>query len=518
MTSVEDTKGVAGVVLAGVYDVQKRFLGVHALRGVTLEIRSGEVHCLIGENGAGKSTLVKLLAGVHQPDQGTVVLGSNRATVSSPNEALQRGVSTIYQEFTLVPEMTVAENVFLGREPTFGRAVLDRRARLRRTALLFQEMGIVDIDPREKVGNLRVAYQQMVEIAKALSLQDERVLVLDEPTSSLTANEIERLFTLLRRLRDRGLGLLYITHRLHEVREIGDVVTVMRDGAIVTSRAPATTDSQLLIESMVGRKIEDLYPRRSTSVGEPILEVRRLSARPAVKDASLVVARGEVVGLFGLVGAGRTELVRALFGADKVSGGEIRLRGRRVSFRSPGKAVAAGIGFVPEDRKRQGLVPLLSVAANIGLGSLRTLARARVLLSNRSVGRLAEQYVRKLSVRTPSIHQTMYLLSGGNQQKCVLARVLAADPDIIILDEPTRGIDVGARSEIYRLINALCDEGKGVLMVTSDLPEAIGMSDRLLVMRHGRIVADIESAGASQSRIMEHAFGVQSRQLEVDVG
>jgi ribose transport system ATP-binding protein len=518
MAFMENSNVAAGAVLAGVYDVHKRFPGVLALRGVTLEIRSGEVRCLIGENGAGKSTLVKLLAGVYQPDQGTVVLGSNTASVSSPNQALQRGVSTIYQEFTLVPEMTVAENVFLGREPTMGGAVLHRSARLRRTAAILKEMGIADIDPQDKVRNLGVAYQQMVEIAKALSLQEERVLILDEPTSSLTSNEIDRLFNLLRRLRRRGLGLLYITHRLHELKEIGDVVTVMRDGAIVMDLVPATSDDQLLIESMVGRKVEELYPRRSKTAGEPILEVRHLSARPAVNNASFAVARGEVVGLFGLVGAGRTELVRALFGADKVSGGEVHLRGHRVSFRSPGKAVAAGVGFVPEDRQRQGLVPLLSVAANIALSSLLRLARARFVLSKRSVAQLAERYVRELGVRTPSIHQSIYMLSGGNQQKCILARVLAADPDIIILDEPTRGIDVGARSEIYRLINSLCDEGKGVLMVTSDLPEAIGMSDRILVMRQGRIVADVESAGASQSRIMEHAFGVQSRDLEPELG
>lgn len=505
-----------GEVIAGVYAVNKRFTGVHALKDVTLEVAAGQVHCLVGENGAGKSTLVKLFAGVHQPDSGELRIRGRVQRLRSPNEALQQGISTIFQELMLVPDMTVSENVFLGRFPTRAPGILHRRERERRAARLFEEMGIFDIDPRARIRDLGIAHQQIVEIAKALSLEGERMLIMDEPTATLTANEIDRLFALVAQLRRRGVGILYITHRLEELDVVGDIVTVMRDGAVVRQAEVGQIARHELIEAMVGRKIEDLYPARERRSGEVVLEVRNVRVPGKVWDASLTVRRGEVVGLFGLVGAGRTELVRALVGADRLAGGTVRLSGREVRFRSPGQALTSGIAFVPEDRKRQGIVPLMSVASNIGLSSLGTLSRAKAYLSHGAMDRLASSYVQNLRIRTPSVHQSMANLSGGNQQKCIIARVLASDPDVVILDEPTRGIDVGARTEVYRLINELCTQGKGVLMVTSDLPEAMGMSDHIVVMRQGRVQGALDAAEASEARIMTMAFGSEADPIQAD--
>jgi ABC-type sugar transport system ATPase subunit len=493
-------------VLAGAYNVSKEFPGVVAVKRATLEISSGSVHCLIGENGAGKSTLIKMLAGVYQPDAGEVRIGSSSTGPRTPREALERGVSTVFQEIALVPHMTVAENVFLGREPVRAPGILDAAERDRRTRALFEQMAIDDIDPRTFAADLGVAHQQVVEIAKALSLQGERVLIMDEPSTALTSKEIERLFFLIDRLRQRGVGVLYITHRLDELRQIGDVVTVMRDGAVVTTTPIAESDSRDLLKAMIGRAIGDLYPERTGRPSEVVLSLDGITVGRKVTGVSFRLRRGEVAALFGLIGAGRTELVRAIIGADKVTSGSLVLNGQQQRFRSPSEALRAGIAFVPEDRKSQGVVPLMSVSLNIGLSRL-VAASQSLLLSHGRIRQLAAIYVKRLDIRVTSLEQLMKNLSGGNQQKSILARALAAGPDVIIMDEPTRGVDVGARTEIYGIINDLCGEGKAILMVTSDLSEAIGMSDRIFVMHEGKIAGEVQKQHATGQRVMQLAFG-----------
>jgi ABC-type sugar transport system ATPase subunit len=505
-------RAVGEEALLGAYDVDKRFPGVHAVRNATFEIHAGQVHCLVGENGAGKSTLVKMLAGVYRPEAGTIRIAGQPTVLSSPAEALRRGISTIFQELMLAPEMTIAENILLGREPLLAMGVLNRRERMRRVESIFESMGVEGLDPSRKVASLGIAHQQLVEVAKALSLEGERVLIMDEPTAPLTAHEIERLFQLIHRLRSRGLGILYITHRLEELEATGDVVTVMRDGSVVQSSDVAAVSRENLIEAMVGRKIAALHPSRSVPPGETVLEVRGATVTRKVHNVSFRLRRGEVLGVFGLVGAGRTELVRGIVGADRLSAGEVLVNGRPHVFRSPRHAIDSGVGFVPEDRKRHGIVPLMTVAANISLSSLRALSRVG-FISPVKLHRLASDYTRRLDIRARSVSETVANLSGGNQQKAIIARSLAADPAVMILDEPTRGVDVGARTELYLLINKLCAEGRAVLMVTSDVHEAIGVSDRVLVMRQGRIVGEVAKEDASEKAIMTLAFGEEPLSL-----
>jgi len=504
MSATDNAVRAGGQALAGVYGVEKRFAGVHAVKDVTIELRPGEVHCLIGENGAGKSTVVKMLAGVHRPDAGHVRVGGTEVKLRNPHDALSRGVSTVFQELTLVPEMTVAENVALGQEPLRGPGILNRARRRQWTRELLAELGVEEIRAGDKVKDLGIAQQQLVEIAKAVSREGERVVIMDEPTATLTTTETETLFALIRRLRARGLATLYITHRLEELEAIGDVVTVMRDGAVVFDGRVADSDRHRLIEAMVGRRIDDLFLRRDNPVGETVMEISgRREDEPAI-----VVRRGEVVGLFGLIGAGRSEMVRSVYGADPPDGRTLHLDGRPRRFRSPRAAIREGVAVVPEDRKGQGIVPLLPVATNIGLSALPAVSKAGVL-SSRALPRLASEYVESLSIKTPSVRQHIANLSGGNQQKCLIARALAADPHAVVLDEPTRGVDVGARVEVYRLINRLCAEGRGVLMITSDLPEAIGMSDRIYVMRSGSVVGELGAREASQDAVMRLALGAE---------
>ena len=500
--------GKTAPVLAGVYDVDKHFAGVHAVKQVTLELRAGEVHCLIGENGAGKSTVVKVLAGVHSPDAGEVRIGGETVRLRSPHEALVRGVSTVYQELTLVPYMTVAENIALGQEPVVARGILDRRRRTRRAAELLQDLGIKGIPPQRPVRELGIAQQQLVEIAKVVSREKERVLVLDEPTATLTSTETRTLFGLIGRLRASGIAVLYITHRLEELDEIGDVVTVMRDGAVVKSGRVTDFRRPELIHAMVGREITDLFVRHRAKPGEVAVEIHERVPGPDGQARGITVRQGEVVGLFGLTGSGRTEMVRSVLGADPPDHHELILGGRARRFRTPAQALAAGVALVPEDRKGQGIVPLMTVAANIGISSLRALAHGP-LLSPRAMPRMADEYVRSLNIRAASVRQEIVNLSGGNQQKCLIARVLASDPPVVILDEPTRGVDVGARVEVYRLISRLCSEGRAVLMITSDLPEALGVTERIYVMREGWITGEVQTADATQHVVMRLALGEQ---------
>jgi ribose transport system ATP-binding protein len=494
-----------GKVLAGLYGVNKYYTGVHAAKDIEIEFESGKVHCLLGENGAGKSTVIKMLAGAIQPDTGHIELNGRRVSLKSPHDAMVQGVSTVFQELTLVPEMTVAENIWLGREHTVWGAVLNRREREKKTAELLEDLGIEDISPRAAIKNLGVAHQQLVEIAKAaVGSHSDGVMIMDEPTATLTTRETETLFELIRRLKARGCAIIYITHRLEELDVIGDVATVMRDGAIVDTFPIAGLDRHALIEMMIGRKLGDLFPERQAEIGEQGFSVPDLVARDG--SGPLFVRRGEVVGLFGLVGAGRSEMVRAITGADKLSRISVDLDGQSFTFHAPSQALGAGLAVVPEDRKSDGILPEMSVADNITISALNSVSNGPIL-SPRRVKSVGRSYVEELRIRTPTIDQLIVRLSGGNQQKCLIARVLAAGPKFVIFDEPTRGIDVGARTEVYRLINELCANGIGVLMISSDLHEAIGMSDRIYVMKEQELIGVLPAAEVTESALMKMALG-----------
>ncbi len=480
--------------------ITKRFPGVVALDGVDFELEAGEVHVLLGENGAGKSTLIKMLSGAYRPDEGEILVDGAPVRIASATVAQELGISTIYQEFNLVPQLTVAENVFLGRQPR-RLGLVDRRRMVEEARGLLERMK-VRVDPRAKVEELGVAQRQMVEIAKALSLE-ARVLIMDEPTAALSGQEVERLFEIVRDLKEGGVGVIFISHHLEEVAEIGDRVTVLRDGRVVGT-VPAGTGSAELVRMMVGRSIEDQFPRRRPEVGGVLLEVRNLSREGVLDDVSFELRAGEIVGIAGIVGAGRTELARAIFGADPVDSGEILIGGRPVRRVDPREAKRRGMGFVTEDRQGQGIVPPLSVAENLALASLGEGAKAGIV-DRRGQRRRAEGMIRDLAIRTPGPEQEVRYLSGGNQQKVVIGKWLLADSKVLIMDEPTRGIDVGAKVEIYELMNRLTEEGAGILMISSELPEVLGMSDRILVMSGGRITGELSAEEATQERVMELA-------------
>ena len=480
--------------------ITKRFPGVVALDGVDFELERGEVHVLLGENGAGKSTLVKMLAGAYRPDEGEVLLDGEAASISSATDAQKLGISTIYQEFNLVPQFTVAENIFLGRQPRrFG--FVDRRKMREEARKLLDRMKVL-VDPDALVSNLGVAQRQMVEIAKALSL-NARILIMDEPTASLSGQEVERLFEIVRGLKEEEVAMIFISHHLEEVSEIGDRVTVLRDGKVV-DRVPASTKHSELVRMMVGRSVEAQFPRRRPEVGEVLLEVKNLSREGVLEDVSFSLRAGEVVGVAGIVGAGRTELARVIFGADPGDAGEVWVEGRRMERGDPREAKHRGMGFVTEDRQGQGIVPPLSVAENLGLASLERNTHVG-LVSRREQRKQARKMIEDLNIRTPGPEQEIRFLSGGNQQKTVIGKWLLADSKVLIMDEPTRGIDVGAKVEIYELMNELTENGAGILMISSDLPEVLGMSDRILVMSGGRITGELSVEEANGENVMELA-------------
>ncbi|MFD8704119.1 sugar ABC transporter ATP-binding protein [Kitasatospora sp. NPDC059648] len=493
--------------------IRKTFPGVVALDGVDFDLRRGEVHVLLGENGAGKSTLIKVLSGAHTPDEGRVLVGGEEVRIRGAQDSERLGIATIYQEFNLVPDLTVAENIFLGRQPRrFG--VIDRKRMEADASELLERVGL-GVSPRARVRELGIARLQMVEIAKALSL-DARVLIMDEPTAVLTSEEVEKLFVIARKLREDGVGIVFITHHLEEIAALGDRVTVIRDGKSV-GRVPASTPEEELVRLMVGRSIEQQYPRERAVTGTALLSVEGLSRDGAFHDVSFEVRAGEVVGVAGLVGAGRTEVVRAVFGADPYDRGTVRVSGASLKRYDIGAAMTAGIGLVPEDRKGQGLVLDQSVEENLGLVTLKSASRAGIVdLKGRrdAAARIAGQ----LGVRMAGLGQRVRTLSGGNQQKVVIGKWLLADTKVLILDEPTRGIDVGAKVEIYRLINELTATGAAVLMVSSDLPEVLGMSDRVLVMAQGRIAGELSADEATQDAIMSLAVSNPTTELEASRG
>ena len=481
-------------------DITKHFLGVVALEEVDFELEKGEVHVLLGENGAGKSTLVKMLSGAYRADEGEILLDGEPASISSATDAQEFGISTIYQEFNLVPQLTVAENIFLGRQPQrFG--IVDRR-KMREEARKLLERMKVRVDPDALISDLGVAQRQMVEIAKALSL-NARILIMDEPTASLSGQEVERLFEIVRGLKQEEVAMIFISHHLEEVAEIGDRVTVLRDGKVV-DQVPASTEHSELVRMMVGRSVEAQFPRRRPEIGEILLEVKNLSREGVLEDVSFSLRAAEVVGMAGIVGAGRTELARAVFGADPVDSGEVWVEGRRMDRGDPREAKRRGVGLVTEDRQGQGIVAPLSVAENLGLASLERNTNAG-LVNRREQRKQAVKMIEDLNIRTPGPDQEIRYLSGGNQQKVVIGKWLLADSRVLIMDEPTRGIDVGAKVEIYELMNELTESGAGILMISSDLPEVLGMSDRILVMSGGRITGELSAEEANGENVMELA-------------
>ena len=485
--------------------IDKRFTGVHALRQVDFDLEETEIHALVGENGAGKSTLMKILIGIDQKDSGEIHYLGHQFNSRSPKYALEMGIGIIHQELNMMDHLTVAENIFIGRESTgAGGILLDKREQIRRAEELFRRLKM-NIDPREPLGRLTVGKQQMVEIAKAISHR-LRILILDEPTAALTDAEIDELFAIMRDLAASGVGMIHISHRLDEIHRIANRVTVLRDGERVDTKPTSEVSKQQIINMMVGRVIyEQPKTRSGVAPGSPVvLRVKRLNAGRLVRDVSFDLRQGEILGVAGLMGSGRTETARAIFGADEVRSGSIEVRGRRVLIRSPEDAVRNGIGYLSEDRKRFGLAVNLGVKDNMAMATYDLFERG-LFIHAKKVGQVSGDYVHKLNIRTPSLDQLLRNLSGGNQQKVVVAKWLIRNCDILIFDEPTRGIDVGAKSEIYTLMNELTREGKSIVMISSELPEILRMSDRIIVMCEGRLTGELPIEKASQEAIMEYA-------------
>jgi rhamnose transport system ATP-binding protein len=482
--------------------ISKAFGPTQALSDVTLELRAGEVHALVGENGAGKSTLVKILAGIHAPDSGSIELAGEPVVLKGPAHARDLGIAVVHQEPRLFPDLSVAENVFMGHVPT-GPFGVDWRSMRRQAEAIFSGLD-VRIDASAIVRGLSMADQQLIEIAKALSL-DARVLILDEPTASLSAHEVARLFTIVRQTRDRGVAVLFVSHRLDEVFELCDVATVFRDGKHVVTAPTASLTTADLVRHMVGRAVT-LFPKVESPVGDVLLEVTGLGRGEAFRDVSFSVRAGEIVGMAGLVGAGRTEVARVLFGIDRPDAGEVRLAGSPVSFRSPSEALDAGIAYVPEDRHQDGLILDFTIASNVTLPILPRLF-PRLFTRDSTERAVADRYAKQFNVKSGGVDEAVSALSGGNQQKVVLAKWLATNPRVLILDEPTRGIDIGAKVEVHRLIAELAAGGLGIVLISSDLPEVLAMSDRILVMHEGAITAEVARDEASEERVMFAATG-----------
>ena len=499
---MSDLSTPAATPLLSIDRACKSFPGVLALNNVTLELQAGEVLALVGENGAGKSTLIKILGGAHQADSGTISIDGVPVEISSPNASQSLGISIIYQEFNLIPDLSVRENIYLGREKKTG-LFIDEEAERKGAGALFERLGL-PMNPEAVCRDLSIAEQQLVEIAKALSL-DTKILVMDEPSATLTQQEVDRLFEVIEDLKKQGIGIIYISHRLEEVFEIGDRVMVLRDGETITTKPVSDVNRESLIESMVGRSLESEFPPRESNIGEECLRVEGLTRGPVVQDVSFQVHKGEILGFAGLVGAGRTETMRLIFGADARDKGTLYLNGKEVAIESPREAIRLGICLLTEDRKNQGLVLLHSVLDNFGLPNLKDYSGTLFLDVEKEQERF-QVFRDDIQIKVSNPDQDVGHLSGGNQQKVVLAKWLERNADLLIFDEPTRGIDVGAKYEIYQLMNKLAAAGKAIIMISSELPEILGMSDRVIVMRGGCIQGEITDVSqASQEEVMHLA-------------
>jgi len=484
--------------------ISKQFGAVQALRNVNLSLYPGEVHALVGENGAGKSTLVKTLAGVHRPDAGGMRVGGEVVELRSPTQAQALGIAVVQQEPMLFPDLDVAENVFMGRHPRdrFGR--VDWKSMYREVDQLLASLDVA-LSSHTPVQGLSVAEQQLVEIAKALSLQ-ARILVLDEPTAALSAHEVEELFDIVKQLRERGVAILFVSHRLEEVFQIADRLAVLRDGAHIITAPVSEMNTEEIIKHMVGRELSNLFPKGEAEIGEVVLEVRHLTRPGVFADVSFQLRLGEILGFAGLVGAGRTEVARVLFGIDQAESGEIWLKGKQVRIRSPQQAMDYGIAYVPEDRHQHGLVMNFSIASNVTLPILKQVSRLG-LVDPRQEQKIAGEYSSQLRVRSAGVEQLVSALSGGNQQKVVLSKWLATNPSVLILDEPTRGIDVGAKAEVHRIISELAARGLAIILISSELPEVLAMSDQVIVLHEGRVNGTFARSEATQELVMFAATG-----------
>lgn len=479
--------------------VRKIFPGVVALDDADFNLRRGEVHCLIGENGAGKSTLMKIASGAYRKTSGEIFVEGRAVEIRSPRHARELGIATIYQELTLFPHLSVGENIFAGQEKTLGPGIIDRRRMHEEARALLATLGVA-VDPYARVNTLGIAEMQMVEIARALAI-DSKIIIMDEPTSALPDREIEGLFAAIRRLKERGVAVVYISHRLEELFIIGNRVTVMRDGRIVATHDTAQITRDQLIREMVDRELGEHYPKIETGRGEPVLKVRDLARGSRVRGVSFDLHEGEILGIAGLMGSGRTELARLIFGADRADAGRIEILGKPMRGHNPRRAIQAGVGFLTEDRKGEGLVLQMSVRENVSLPALRRLSRFGIV-RRRQERAAAGTAIRELRVKTPDMDREVVYLSGGNQQKVVMAKWLGLNAKILLFDEPTRGIDIGAKIEIYHLMNRLAQEGAAILMISSELPELLGMSDRILVMNRGRIAGELTRGEATQEKIL----------------
>jgi rhamnose transport system ATP-binding protein len=475
--------------------ISKSFVGIRVLKNVSFDVWPGEVHALLGENGAGKSTLIRIMAGLHRADEGEIRVNGQPVTFASPREAHDAGIATVHQELLLFPELTVAENIFLGQTPKKAGGFIDWHKVRKRSRELLDELDCFDLDVDARLGNLSIANRQRIEIARALS-QDARVVIMDEPTAALAEADVRRLMDIVRRLKARGVGIVYVSHRMAEIFALADRVTVLRDGNQVGTHAIGEVDEGKLVSMMVGRLIDVLYPPKQGATGDVVLTLDKVSYHDVVRDISLELRKGEIVGLAGLVGSGRTETALTIFGITPATSGHILLDGRPVRIGSPEEARDLGIAYIPEDRGLQGLIRSQTVAENLALTNLRQLTRG-FFVDGRRVIAEARKAITRFGIRTRGPEQPVRQLSGGNQQKVVLAKWLASSPRILLMDEPTRGIDVGAKSEIHQLMRKLAAEGMAILMISSELPEVLGMSDRVLVMNSGRIIAAFEGQAVS---------------------
>lgn len=496
------------LILLEATDLKKTFPGIRALNGVSIKVRSGEVLALVGENGAGKSTLIKIIGGIYPRDGGTIRIGAEEVEFRSPVEAMSAGIQIIHQELNLVPYLSVAQNIFLGMEPVGFLGVIDRRAMESRSVEVLESLGM-KIDVKKPVGELSVAEQQVVEIAKAL-IRNAKILIMDEPTATLTRRETESLFVMIDKLRAQGKGIVYITHRLEEVKRVADRLMVLRDGLMVGEGEVSRMSTAEIIRLMVGREINEQFPYCPGGTDEEILRVEDLTKEKTVQNVSFTLKKGEVLGIFGLVGAGRTELARLLFGADQRDNGHIYLEGRALKRISPGKAIEKGIFYLPEDRKREGVFLERTIRSNITVSALNAFCGVLGAIKQKESQELVGEFIQRFSINPPFLNYLCGRMSGGNQQKVLLARSLMTHPKILILDEPTRGIDVGSKVEIYNLINKFKAEGMGIILISSDLPEVLRISDRILVMSEGKITGELSHAEADQTSVMEYALGADN--------